>query len=64
MAAEPAECIGEEQRAVIRFLWSEDVQKAKIHGRFLTQNKNSVQPKRSMYKWITKLKSCPTRVDY
>ena len=63
MAAKPAECTGEEQRALIRFLWS-DVQEAKTHGRFLTQNENSVQPKRSIYEWIKKLKSCRTRVDY
>ena len=38
MAAKPVECTGEEQRVVIRFLWSEDVQEAKIYGIFLTQN--------------------------
>ena len=64
MAAKPAKCTGKEQRAVIRLLWSEDVQEAKIHGRFLTQNKNSMQPKRTLYEWITKLKTCPTRVEY
>ena len=48
MTAKLEECTSEELCVVIRFLWSKDMQEAKIYGRFLTQYENGVQPKRSM----------------
>ena len=47
----------EEQRSVIRFLWSEGVSGAAIHQRLSAQYRNSVLPQRSVYEWIEKLKN-------
>lgn len=56
MAAPLSVCTKEEQRAVIRFLWSEGVPGAQIHRRLLAQYGTSVLPESSVYKWITKFK--------
>jgi hypothetical protein len=57
MAALLAVCIKEEQRAVIRFLWSEGVSGAKIHRRLSTQCRDNALPCRSVYEWLEKFKS-------
>ena len=44
MAAPLSVCTKEEQRSVIRFLWSEGVSGAEIHRRLSAQYGNSVLP--------------------
>jgi hypothetical protein len=48
-------CTKEEQRAVIRFLWSEVVSGAEIHRRLSTQYGNSALPRRSVYEICRRL---------
>jgi hypothetical protein len=62
MAAPLSVCIKEEQRSVIRFLWSEGVTGAAIHQRLSAQYGNSVLPQRSVYEWIERLKNDRTTV--
>ena len=57
MAAPLSMCTKEEQRSVIRFLWSEGITGAAIHQRLSAQCENSVLPQRSVYEWIEKLKN-------
>ena len=47
-------CTKEEQRGVIRFLWSEGVPGAEIHRRLSAQYGGSALPRRSVYEWIKK----------
>ena len=56
MAAPLSVCTKEEQRSVIRFLWSDGVSGAEIHRRLSAQYWNSVLPQRSVYEWIEKFK--------
>jgi hypothetical protein len=63
MAAPLFVCTKEEQRSVIRFLWSEGVSGAAIHQRPSAQYGNSVLPQRSVYEWIEKLKNGRTSVN-
>ena len=44
-----AQCTGEEQRAVVRFLWSEGSPGAEIHKRLLAQHGNNAISKRTVY---------------
>ena len=62
MVAPLALCTKEEQRAVIRFLWSEGVPGAEIHQRLSTQYRDSALPCRSVYDWIEKFTSGRTNV--
>jgi len=64
MAALLAVCTKEEQRAVIRFLWSEGVPGAEIHRRLSTQYGDSALLRRSVYEWIEKFKSGRTNVTH
>jgi len=64
MGAPLSFCIKEEQRSVIRFLWSECVSGAEIHRRLSVQYGNSVSPQRSVYEWIEKLKNGRTNVTH
>ena len=57
MAAPFSACTKEEQRSVIRFLWSECVSVAEIHRRLSAQYGNSILPQRSVYEWIEKFKN-------
>ena len=59
MAALLSMCTKEEQRSVIRFLWSEGVglPGAAIHERLSAQYGNSVLPQRSVYECIKKFKN-------
>jgi hypothetical protein len=57
MAAPLSVCTKEEQRSVIRFLWSEGVSGAAIHQRLSAQYGNSVLLQWSVYEWIEKLKN-------
>jgi len=54
MAAPLSVCTKEEQRGVIRFLWSEGVPEAEIHRRLKAQYGGSALPRRSVYEWIEK----------
>ena len=62
MAVRQPECTKEEQRAVIRFLWSEGVSGAEIHWRLLSQYENNALQRASVYKWIKKFKRGRTSV--
>ena len=62
MAALLSICAKEEQRSVIRFLWSEGVSGAEILRRLSAQYGNSVLPQHSVYEWIEKLKNGRTSV--
>lgn len=64
MAAPLSICTKEEQRSVIRFLWSEGVSGAEIHRRLSVQYGNSVLPQRSVYEWIEKFKNGRTSVTH
>ena len=64
VAAPLSVCTKEEQRSVIRFLWSEGVSGAEIHRRLSAQHWNSVLPQRSVYEWIEKLKNVRTSVTH
>jgi transposase len=64
MATPLSVCTKEEQRSVIRFLWSEGVSEAEIHRRLSAQYGNSVLPQRSVYEWIEKLKNGRTSVTH
>ena len=57
MAAPLFVCTEEEQRSVIRFLWSEGASGAEIHRRPSAQYGNSVLPQRGVYEWIEKFKN-------
>jgi len=61
--AEPISvCTKEEQRGVIRFLWSEGVTGAEIHRRLSAQYGNRALPQRSVYEWIEKFQHGRTNV--
>jgi len=52
MAAPLSVCTNEEQRGVIRFLFSEGVTGAEIHRRLSAQYGDSALPRRNVYEWI------------
>ena len=62
MAAPLSVCTKEEQRGVIRFLWSEDAPGAEIHRRPSAQYGVSALPRRSVYEWIEKFQHDRTSV--
>jgi hypothetical protein len=64
MAAPLSVCTKEEQRSVIRFLWSEGVSGAETHRRLSAQYGNRVLPQRSVYEWIEKLKNGRTNIAH
>ena len=64
MAAPLSVCTKEEQRLVIRFMWSEGVSGAEIHRRLSAQYGNSVLPQLSVYGWIEKFKKGRTSVTH
>ena len=55
-------CTKEEERGVIRFLWSEGVTGAEIHRRLSAQYGDSALPRRSLYEWIEKFEHGRTSV--
>ena len=64
MAAPLSVCTKEEQRSVIRFLWSEGASGVEIHRRLPAQYGNSVLPQRSVYEWIEQFKNGRTSVTH
>jgi len=54
----------EEQRSVIRFLWSECVSGAEIHRRLSTQYGNCILPQTSVYERIEEFKNVRTSVTH
>jgi hypothetical protein len=64
MAAPLSVCTKEEQRSVIRFLWSDGVSGAELNRRLSAQYGNSVLPQRSVYEWTEKLKNGRTSVTH
>ena len=57
MDAPLAQCTREEQRAVVRFLWSEGSSGTKIHQRLLAQYGDNALSKTTVYEWIEKFKT-------
>lgn len=53
MAASFSVRIKEEQRAMIRILWAENLPRAEIHCRILAKYGKSPLPQRSVYEWKT-----------
>ena len=64
MAAPLSVCTKQEQRSVIRFLWSEGVSGAETHRRLSAQYGNSVLPQRSVHEWIEIFKNVRTSVTH
>jgi len=64
MDAPLAQCTGDEQRAVVCFLWSEVSPGAKIHKRLLVQYGDNALSKRTVYEYIEKFKSGRTSVKH
>ena len=64
MDAPLAQCTRDEQRAVVRFLWSEGSPWAEIHKRLLAQYGDNALSKRTVYECIEKFKSGRTRVKH
>lgn len=64
MSAPLSVCTEEEQRAVIRFLWSEGVLGAEIYRRLSDQYGDNCMSKRSVYHWIDHFKAGRTSVSH
>ena len=64
MDAPLAQCTREEQRAVVRFLWSEGLSGTKIHQRLLAQYGDNALSKTTVYEWIEKFKTGRTSVKH
>ena len=64
MDAPLAQCTREEQRAVVRFLWSEGSSGKKIHQRLLAQYGDNALSKTTVYEWIEKFKTGRTSVKH
>ena len=62
MSAPLSVCTKEEQRGVIRFLWSEGVTGAEIHRRLSAQYGDSALPRLSVYEWIERFQHGRTSV--
>ncbi|XP_076059708.1 protein GVQW3-like [Oratosquilla oratoria] len=56
-------CTKEEQRSVIRFLWSEGIPGAEVHKRLSVQYEGNILPRRSVHQWIEQFKSGRTGVE-
>jgi len=55
-------CTKEEQRSVIRILWTEVVKSAEIHARLCTQYGDKAMPRRNVYEWIEMFKNSRTNI--
>ena len=64
MTASLLVCSNKEQRAVVRFLCSENVSKGEIHRRLSKQYGNNVLPQRSVYEWTKKFKKGRTSIEH
>jgi hypothetical protein len=62
MAASLSDCTIEEQCAVMRFLWAEEVKSAEIHRRMLAQYEARTMHQRKIYEWIECFKEGRTSV--
>ena len=62
MDAPLPQCTREEQRTVVRFLWSKGSPGAEIHKRLLAQYGGNALSKRMVHEWIEKLKTGRTSV--
>jgi len=62
MAAPLSVCTKEEQRGVIRFLWTEGVTGVQINRRLSAQYGDSALPRRSVYEWIERFQHGRTSV--
>ena len=51
------DCIIEEQRGVLRFLWVEGAKPVEIHRRMLAQYGESTMSQRKVYEWVERFKS-------
>jgi transposase len=62
MAVPLSDCTIEEQRTVVRFLWSEGVKSAEIHRRMLAEYGACTMHQRRIYEWIERFKEGRTSV--
>jgi len=56
------DCTIEEQRGVVRFVWTEGVRPVEIHRLMLAQYGQSTVSQRKVYEWVEMFKSGRTRV--
>ena len=56
MDAPVKKCTLEEQRAVIRFLWSEGEKPTEIHDKMTKQYGDSCMNLKNVYKWVNRFK--------
>jgi len=57
MAAPLSTCTVEEQRRVIRFLWSEGVKPSEIYRRMKVQNGDSCLSQETVYEWVERFQN-------
>jgi len=57
MDAPLQDCTIEEQRGVVRFLWSEGAKPVEIHRRMLVEYGQSTMSQRKVYEWVERFKS-------
>jgi len=57
MDAPLQDCTIEEQRGVVRFLWTEGVKPVEIHRRMLADYGQNTMSQRKVYEWVESFKS-------
>jgi len=62
MDASLQDCIIEEQRGILRFLWAEGAKPVEIHRHMLAQYGQSTMSQRKVYEWVERFKSGRSRV--
>jgi hypothetical protein len=63
MAAKLSICTVEEERAVIRFLWSEGFKTSEIYRRMLTQYGEHFTAQKTVSEWVERFKRDRTTLD-
>jgi hypothetical protein len=62
MAVPLSICSEEEQRAVVCFLWADDVKGVEIHRHSSAQHGDNVLPRQNVYEWIKMFKNGRTDI--
>jgi hypothetical protein len=57
MEAPLSECTISEERAVVRFLWTEGIKPSEIHRRMLAQYGDKYIGQRKVYEWVERFKN-------
>jgi hypothetical protein len=63
MAAPFIECTEEQQRSVIRFLWSKSVETSETYGRMTLHYGDNRMSQMKVYEWLEKFKGRQASVD-